>query len=142
MPRMDTTDRHRHIDQCFGCGSQNPYALGITLETLPAGAVGRATFDDRHQGAPGLVHGGLLAALLDETMGAVPFGGRVTRVTAEMTVRYRKPTPIGTALVCRATLGEVSDRRFAVGAVITAADGPDDVLAEAEAVYVLLGKRH
>ncbi len=88
------------------------------------------------------MHGGLLATLLDETMGAVPFGGRVTRVTAEMTVRYRKPTAVGTSLVCRAELGEVSDRRFAVRAAITTADAPDDVLAESEAVYVLLRKRH
>jgi acyl-CoA thioesterase FadM len=80
----------------------------------------------------------LLATLVDETMGAVVYGGKVTRVTAEMTLRYRRPTPIGTELVCRARLGEVDGRRFTVLATITAADAKDDVLVEGEAVYVLL----
>jgi acyl-coenzyme A thioesterase PaaI-like protein len=142
-------ERHSHIPQCFGCGPENPHALGIALEAgVPIGdggggssAVGRVHFGPEHQGAPGLVHGGLLATLIDETMGAVVYGGKVTRVTAEMTVRYRRPTPVGTDLVCRARFGEATGRRFTVLATITAADAPDDVLVDADAVYVLLTRK-
>jgi acyl-coenzyme A thioesterase PaaI-like protein len=131
-------DRHSHIPLCFGCGAANDHAVGIELIADEGAAVGRVCFGAEHQGAPGLVHGGLLATLVDETMGAVVYGGKVTRVTAEMTLRYRRPTPIGTELVCRARLGEVDGRRFTVLATITAADAKDDVLVEGEAVYVLL----
>jgi len=137
---MTAPDRHVHIPQCFGCGPENPSALGIELETVEDGAVGRVHFGPEHQGAPGLVHGGLLATLLDETMGAVVHGGKVTRVTAQMTLRYRRPTPVGTDLVCRARLGETEGRRFTVLGTITAA-GADEVLAEGDAVYVLLTPR-
>jgi acyl-CoA thioesterase FadM len=71
-------------------------------------------------------------------MGAIVHGGRVTRVTAEMTVRYRRPTPIDTDLVCRAHVGDVDGRRFTVLATITAASSEDEVLVEGEAIYVLL----
>src|SRR5690242_15405999 len=99
---MDAPQGHTHIPQCFGCGTNNPQSLGIVLRSEGEDVVGRVHFGLEHQGAPGLVHGGLLATLLDETMGAVTYGGKVTRVTAEMTVRYRRPTPAGIDLVCRA----------------------------------------
>lgn len=131
-------NRHTHLPQCFGCGGENPHAVGIELDAVEGAAEGRVHFGPEHQGAAGLVHGGLLATLIDETMGAVVYGGRVTRVTAEMTLRYRRPTPIDTDLVCRAHLGEVSGRRFTLLATITTADADDEVLVEGEAVYVLL----
>jgi uncharacterized protein (TIGR00369 family) len=131
-------DRHTHLPQCFGCGAENVHALGIELDGVEGAAQGRIRFGPEHQGALGLVHGGLLATLIDETMGAIVHGGRVTRVTAEMTVRYRRPTPIGTDLVCRAHIGDADGRRFTILATITAADADDEVLVEGEAVYVLL----
>ena len=135
---MTQQDRHAHIPQCFGCGADNDHAVGIELVADEGVALGRVHFGPEHQGAPGLVHGGLLATLVDETMGAVVHGGKVTRVTAEMTLRYRRPTPVGTDLVCRASLGEVDGRRFKVLATVTASGAEDDVLVEAEATYVLL----
>jgi uncharacterized protein (TIGR00369 family) len=131
-------DRHTHLPQCFGCGADNVHSVGVELEAVEGAARGRVRFGPEHQGAPGLVHGGLLATLIDETMGAVVHGGRVTRVTAEMTVRYRRPTPIDTDLVCRAHVGDVDGRRFTVLATIAAASSEDEVLVEGEAIYVLL----
>jgi acyl-CoA thioesterase FadM len=54
-----------------------------------------------------------------------------------MTIRYREPTPLDTDLVCRATGGAVTGRRFTVHSVITAADD-ETVLADADATYVLM----
>ena len=71
------------------------------------------------QGAPGLVHGGLLATFADEVMGFVQHGGNAVRLTAEMTLRYRRPTPVDTELVCRAEAGDTTGRRFHVHAAIT-----------------------
>ena len=75
--------------------------------------------------------------LLDETMGSVPHAARGIRLTTEMTVRYRRPTPIHTDLVCRAHVAEASERQFSVVATITTGDDPNTVLVEGEATFVL-----
>lgn len=79
-----------------------------------------------------------LAVLLDEAMGSVPHTARGIRLTTEMTVRYRRPTPIDTELVCRAHVEDASERRFSVVATITTADDPDVVLVVGEATFVLV----
>ena len=132
----------RHVDTCFGCSATSPTALGIRVTSSADGAEGRVRFDDGSEGAPGLVHGGLLATLADEVMGYVPHGGNAVRLTTELTIRYRRPTPVDTDLRCvaqtRARAGETDGRRFTVDAVITTADDETTVLAEVDATYVLL----
>ena len=128
----------QHVESCFGCSTTNPASLGIVLSSTPDGAVGRVRFGADSQGAPGLVHGGLLATFADEVMGFVQHGGNAVRLTAEMTLRYRRPTPVDTELVCRAEAGDTTGRRFHVHAAITAADDDSVVLAEADAIYVLM----
>ena len=130
----------QHVDSCFGCSTTNPASLGILLASMPDGAEGTVRFGPDAEGAPGLVHGGLLATFADEVMGFVPHGGNAVRLTAEMTIRYRRPTPIDTELRCRARVAEATGRRFTVHAVITTADDDATVLAEAGATYVLLAR--
>jgi acyl-coenzyme A thioesterase PaaI-like protein len=127
----------RHVRGCFGCSTTNAASLGIELASTPDGAEGRVHFGPGCEGAPGLVHGGLLATFADEVMGFVQHGDGDVRLTAEMTIRYRQPTPLDTDLVCRATAGAVTGRRFTVHSVITA-DDDDTVLADADAAYVLV----
>jgi uncharacterized protein (TIGR00369 family) len=127
----------RHLRRCYGCGPANPASLGITHRTSPDGVEARIRFGVQHQGAPGLVHGGLLATLLDEAMGTVPVVSPGIRLTTEMTVRYLRPTPIDTDLVCRAHVVESSKRAFSVVGAISAADASDVVLVEGSAIYVL-----
>jgi acyl-coenzyme A thioesterase PaaI-like protein len=95
-------------------------------------------FGQEHVGAPGLVLGGLLATLADEVMGSVGHGGDGVRLTAEFTIRYRRPVAVERDLVCRAGVGDSAGRRYAVVSVIVGADDPDVVLAEAEATFVLV----
>jgi len=128
----------RHVDSCFGCSTSNPSALGIVLSSTPDGAEGRVRFGAETEGAPGLVHGGLLATFADEVMGFVQHGGNAVRVTAEMTIRYRRPTPVDTDLCCRARVVDTTGRRLHVHALITTADDESTALAEVDATYVLL----
>ena len=130
----------QHIRECFGCGADNAVSLGVVHSAMDEGVESRVRFGREHQGAPGLVHGGLLATFLDETMGAIPVEVPFTRVTAEMHLRYRRPTPIGTELVCRARAGDVSSGRYTVDATIVDAAAPDVVLVEGRATYVVLDR--
>lgn len=129
----------RHVGNCVGCSQTNPSSLGVQVSVTPDGAEGRVRFSRDAEGAPGLVHGGLLATLADEVMGHVSHGGNAVRVTAEMTIRYLRPTPTETDLCCRASVVEASGRRFRVRAIITTAGDEDELeLAAAQATYVVL----
>jgi len=90
-------------------------------------------FDERHQAGPGLVHGGLVAAALDEACGLLVTWYRFPAVTARMFVRYRRPVPINTELLVRAELTSERGRRLHVDAQLT--DG-DAVLAEARGAFL------
>jgi uncharacterized protein (TIGR00369 family) len=84
---------------CFVCGEKNPAGLKLRLRTDPARGESAAdvVFADHFQGWAGILHGGLLAAVLDEAM-IYAVGAKGFRcVTGEITVRYVKPASTGVA---------------------------------------------
>lgn len=88
---------------CFLCGLQNPVGLKLAFYDDPEGKQVQTAFTiaDEYQGYPGVVHGGIVAAILDETAGrAVMLGGKDDNLfaTLRLTIRYRHPTPTGTPL--------------------------------------------
>jgi acyl-coenzyme A thioesterase PaaI-like protein len=97
------------------------------------------SFDERHQGGPGLVHGGLVAAALDEACGLLATWYRFPTVTARIFVRYRRPVPINTELLLRAELEWARGRRIHVLGRLT--DG-DENLAEARAAFLHVPLEH
>ena len=129
-----------HDPDCWGCGAA---PAGIRLpcpaeEGLTAYEAWFA-FDERHQGGPGLVHGGLVAAALDEACGLLAAWYRFPTVTARIFVRYRRPVPINTELLVQAELTSERGRRLRVAAQI--GDG-DEVLAEARAAFLHVPLEH
>jgi uncharacterized protein (TIGR00369 family) len=129
--------RFRHLRQCYGCGVDNDDGLGLRVTLTPTGASCRARFGAGHQGAPGLVHGGLLVTLLDEVMGSLPFEEDSARVTRSMDVRFLKPVAIERDVEAVATVGERSGRRVAVTGTVCYLDDPV-VRVRIEAEYVIL----
>lgn len=94
-------------DQCFACGMNN--ADGLRIQWKIDGFTTTAEFipDRKYQGWKGMLHGGIIATLLDEAMtrlASVVCGGALT---AEMTVRYVAPAHIGEILFIR---GEIVDQ--------------------------------
>lgn len=87
------------IDEyCFVCGPANQAGLQARFECAGGRSTGQYTPRAEHQGYTGISHGGVLAALLDESMvyAAVTLGRWVT--TAELTIRYTRPAPTGSPL--------------------------------------------
>ena len=93
----------------------------------------RFRFDERHQAGPGLVHGGLVSAALDEACGLLATWHRFPSVTARIFVRYRRPVPINRELVVRAWVTDIRGRRIHVDGKLW---GDDDVLAEARCAFL------
>ncbi|HSV55508.1 MAG TPA: PaaI family thioesterase [Magnetospirillaceae bacterium] len=80
---------------CFVCGIANDFGLRASFyETEGGELVARIRPGEQHQGYPGRMHGGVAAAILDETIGrAMALGkdDRVWGVTVELSTKYRKP---------------------------------------------------
>jgi acyl-coenzyme A thioesterase PaaI-like protein len=125
----DSPRRH-----CFGCGDRNPEGLGITFEMLGRRVEGRFTARPEHQGWPGLAHGGIAAAVLDEALGWAMYAAGAWAMTARMEVRYRKPVPLGEELT---VTGEVTRERGRVlEGVAELRNAAGQRLADAKAVFV------
>jgi uncharacterized protein (TIGR00369 family) len=107
---METfTDDHH----CFVCGQENAQGLGLRFRrnALAREAEADLQFPPHLQGWQGVVHGGLLATVLDEAMVQAAMAGGTTCVTAEITVKYRQPaltgTPYGLSAKVVATKGRI-----------------------------------
>jgi uncharacterized protein (TIGR00369 family) len=100
-----------HTHECFVCGESNSTGLKVRFSWQGDCAVTRVTLGNEWCGYRGIVHGGVLSALLDETMGWAPsYLKRRMAVTAEMTIRFVKPVPTGVPLVVTGRFTE--DRRL------------------------------
>ena len=85
------------------------------------------------------MHGGLVASALDEAAGLLATWYAFPAVTARLFVRYRRPVPISTELLIRATLAEARGRRLHVDARISDGDEP---LAECRAALLHVPLEH
>lgn len=104
---------------CFGCSAANPAGLRLTFRRRGEEVLAEHVVAEHFHGAPGVVHGGIVAALLDEiSCAAATFtrGGHV--MTGELTIRYRRPCPVATPL--------------ALSARVVADDHPRYLIIEAE----------
>jgi acyl-coenzyme A thioesterase PaaI-like protein len=91
------------------------------------------------EGAPGRAHGGIVAALIDETMGLVLSISSTLAFTGRLTITYRAPTPLGVRLQTRARLDSRSGRKL----IITAELKADDLLlAQAEGLFIAVEPEH
>ncbi|HEV1996144.1 MAG TPA: PaaI family thioesterase, partial [Candidatus Acidoferrum sp.] len=81
---------------CFGCGDANAAGMHLPFERDAATQRVRGSFrlDARYQGAPGMIHGGIIAVVLDEALGKVCRFADVRAVTAELTIEYLRPIQV------------------------------------------------
>jgi uncharacterized protein (TIGR00369 family) len=123
--------------QCFVCGVENPY--GLHLQFFDDGedrVLAEYTVEERFQGYPGTVHGGIIASMLDEVLGRTLMAGDPNHffVSAKLTVRYRKSVPIGQPLRLTGKLVRERGRTAVAQAELRLPDG--SIGAEAEAILV------
>ena len=118
-------------------GVMNAVAPPMTSEYFPSEkkVVSRVTFNEAYQGPPACVHGGFVAALMDEALGRARHLTERHCVTGSLRVDYRRPTPVNVELVVEARIEEVHERKFVVRGEIVH-DG--QVTASAEGLFVFL----
>lgn len=124
--------------KCFVCGVENPIGLNLSFYDTAPGRVEATWIPRSHfQGFPGIVHGGIIAAALDEAatrtvLGA--YGSTRMVVTASLEVRYRRPVPVDAELLVTGMLKE--DKGEVIRASSKIEDRNGQILATAEAVMV------
>jgi acyl-coenzyme A thioesterase PaaI-like protein len=105
-------------------------------EENPGEVVVNYTVPEQYQGYPGVVHGGVVAAMLDKVTGRTQMGGFPPRFmfTAKLDIRYRKNVPIGQPLKIIGRAGVSRERTATASGQIIGPNG--DILAEANVVLV------
>ena len=138
-------NKQPNSDLCFVCGRKNPSGLYMRFYDNGKDEVcSDYTVASRYQSYPGIVHGGILASMLDEVVGRVAIIGdhHHFMVSVRLQVLYRHPVPVETPLKIRGRIvrlsgrlgkaqGEITlpDGTVACEASITLADVPSEILS-------------
>lgn len=126
---------------CIGCSAANPRALGLRFVRHGSGVQGQYTAARELNGAPGVVHGGIQAAMLDEAMGhaiRAAMDQDAWPVTVDLRLRYRRPVPTEVPLLLRAEVVEHEGHTLHLRAEILGED--EQVLTRATAEFRLLDR--
>lgn len=134
-------NRQPNSDHCFVCGRQNERGLRMVFyDDGRSQVVSDYTVDELYQGFPGVVHGGIVAAMLDEVVGRVAMIGdhHHFMMSVKLEVKYRQPTPtavplhiVGQLVKLRGRLGQATgtihlpDGSVSAEASLTLADLPE-----------------
>jgi acyl-coenzyme A thioesterase PaaI-like protein len=134
----DVPDGHGidHFPDCVVSGLANPMGIAIRVRREGEEAVASVVLGPAFEGAPGRAHGGIVAAVFDDTMGFVLSMLKQPAFTGQLTVTYRAPTPVGEALEFRARLVSSEGRKLVIGAEATSTS--DVVVAEATGLFIAI----
>lgn len=116
-------------------GRAHPVGPQIEFAATEHGSVGTTTVGAVFEGGPGLVHGGVLALLLDHAMGHAAVCAGYAAMTTELTLRFRRPTRLGRQLHVTARLDRKAGRMLYLSGEITV-DGTISV--EASGMFITL----
>ena len=127
-----------HTHSCFVCGESNPFGLKLRFETDGRIVQGRFRMRPEHMGFKNVVHGGLIATVLDEIMvWACAVRTRQFAVSVKLNVRFHKPLPPGEDVVITGEL--TANRKGKVFEAKAAAHNTSgQTLAEAAGKYLPL----
>ncbi len=123
---------------CFVCGVGNPFGLHLKfIETAPGEVTCDCTISENFQSYPGIVHGGVISAMLDEISGRALMGDADSprfMYTAKLEVRYHKNVPIGHPLRLVGRAGKI--RRRVATATGSIYDMEGNLLADCDSLLV------
>ena len=126
---------HSAQNKCFGCGPANPVGLHLSfLLAEDQSVVCQPTVADTFEGPPGLLHGGIIATLLDEAMSKAVRVRGLTAMTRQMEIDYLRPVPSATAIRIEGRLVRSEGRKHWTEAKIV--NEKSTTLATAKGLFV------
>ena len=129
----------KHIDYCFVCGKKNPLGLHAIVRREKDKIIGEFISKKEHEGPRGILHGGLIAALLDEVMvylaHSIISPGQDTP-TASLSVRFHRPVPTGKKIILEAIISGKHSKLIQAQASVKFEDGT--LVARAEGKFIII----
>jgi len=128
----------RDNQRCYVCGTKNPVGLGVLfhIDAQERTISAQFTPSPEHQGFEGIVHGGVLSALLDEAMAKLAFSLGLPAVTAELSVKFKSPVAPNEQLVVSGRL--IRETKRLIHAEARIERGPQ-IIAEATGKLLRIG---
>ncbi|MGE3074799.1 MAG: PaaI family thioesterase [Dehalococcoidia bacterium] len=121
------------LDRSPIIGLGNPIAPPLSFRVEGDKVKGSGTFGLQYEGPPSSVHGGYVAAALDELLGMAQSLSGKSGMTGTLTIKYRKPTPLHKELDLTAWVNRIEGRKIFVSGTI---HHGETLCAEAEGVFI------
>jgi acyl-coenzyme A thioesterase PaaI-like protein len=130
----------RSSSSCFACSLENPHGLHLVFwKSASSEMTAEWIPEPEFEGYQGIIHGGIVSTVLDESMAKVVDAAGTEALTAELRVRFRQQVSSGSPLRVRGWIESRNKRVIHTEAVLTNGDGVE--LAHAWAVFLAL-KQH
>lgn len=138
-------DKQPNSRSCFICGRENDFSLKMNFFNDPENnrVKSELVIPDHFNSYPGVAHGGIVAAILDETAGrAILLDGDMDNlfITTRLEMKYRRPTPTGQLIIASGWILRRDHNRAKVAGDIRLADGT--VTASCEATVIRAPKKY
>jgi acyl-coenzyme A thioesterase PaaI-like protein len=102
--------------------------------------VGKVWFGPGAEGPPGHAHGGSMAAVLDEALGAAAWMAGHPVVAAKLTTVFRRMLPLGSTVLLEASVQSVKGRKLSVSGRLLSPTG--EAFAEADGIFIEISFEH
>ena len=122
-------NKQPNSDHCFICGRKNPHGLYMSFYDNGVNEViSEYSVSEDYQSYPGVVHGGIVATMLDEVVGRVSMIGdhHHFMMSVKLEVKYRHPVPTKTPLKI---IGRIVKMRGRLGKAVGEVVLPDGTVA-------------
>lgn len=103
--------RRMESDQCFVCGKDSEYGLHLDIQDGAGWSYCEWTVQPGYVGYKNVLHGGIIAAVLDDLMAHALYYKDIDVVTAHLALDYMEPIHVGDKVVCRAEVIQIGEGR-------------------------------
>lgn len=124
---------------CFGCGQSNTIGLKLSFRRDGDSVFGEFICGEEYQGWPGIIHGGIIACILDEAMSHAAHSNGKSCITAKLEIRFKNPASVGETLLISSHLTRNTRKLIEAKAKISLKDGT--VVAEGSALQYIVKDR-
>lgn len=135
-PKNDRLNDTSAYQLCFACGQRNDIGLRLVFRQEGDAIVTDYLPEASYQSFPGVVHGGVIATLLDETMSRTAMIEGRWMMTGKLEVRYRMAAPVGKLLRVSARTLSSRSRMIQAAGEVRLADKPETIIATGEATFL------
>ncbi|MFL5909860.1 MAG: PaaI family thioesterase [Gaiellaceae bacterium] len=137
---MPESTAARSVSNCFGCAPTNAIGLQLLFEHSGDRCSTRVRLGSNYESFPGIVHGGIVAAVMDETMAQTVYrSGRTAACTSGLRIRYGRPMATGVEHLAHAEITSRDECSVRVSGRIELPSG--DLVATGDGTFYLLTDR-